>query len=211
MREIGNSSQYGLIIHIEQLGYSPQYDAQYLQQMIHERGNLRFRSPGWPYHVCELTHAHLTWWRTTFVSGRTCSNMGNEHICNSQVDFFILLPLYVLQMKTTHHNLSPTLLVGGFYFMYVYMLFLKRMITCPTSFGFLGSVMSYCLRSPWIQLLKYRNLSSNESRISVISPEINGTDGTMLLGQVTAATKRCLLNDFTSLKERMCSWFESPI
>lgn len=114
MREIGKSSQCGLIIHIEQLGYSPQYDALYLQQMIHERGNLRFRSPGWPYHVCELTHAHLNWWRTTFVSGRTCSNMGNEHICNSQVDFFILLPLYVLQIKTTHHNLSPTLLVGVF-------------------------------------------------------------------------------------------------
>ena len=33
--------------------------------------------------------------------------------------------------------------------------------------------MSYCLRSPCSQLLKYRNLSSSEIRISVIRPETN--------------------------------------
>ena len=42
--------------------------------------------------------------------------------------------------------------------------------TWPTSLGFLVSVMSYCLRSPWSQLPKYKYLSSREIRISVIRP-----------------------------------------
>ncbi len=47
-------------------------------------------------------------------------------------------------------------------------------ITCPTSLGFLVFVMSYCLMSPWIQLLKYRYLSSNEMTMSVITPKMMG-------------------------------------
>lgn len=42
--------------------------------------------------------------------------------------------------------------------------------TCPASLGFFVSVTSYCLMSPWIQLLRYRYLSSNERRMSVIKP-----------------------------------------
>ena len=42
--------------------------------------------------------------------------------------------------------------------------------TWPTSLGFLVSVISYCLRSPWSQLPKYKYLSSREIRISVIRP-----------------------------------------
>ena len=42
--------------------------------------------------------------------------------------------------------------------------------TWATSLGFLVSVMSYCLRSPWGQLPKYKYLSFREIRISVIRP-----------------------------------------
>lgn len=47
--------------------------------------------------------------------------------------------------------------------------------TWPTSFGFLVSVMSYCRMSPWSQLLKYKNLSSKDRMMSVISPGISGS------------------------------------
>ena len=41
---------------------------------------------------------------------------------------------------------------------------------CPTSLGFALLVMSYCLISPCTQLLKYKYLSSNDNRMSVITP-----------------------------------------
>lgn len=59
------------------------------------------------------------------------------------------------------------------------MLPLAAATTPPTkilevNFGWAGSEMSYCTMSPRSQLLKYRNLSSREMRMSVIS---GGTSG----------------------------------
>ena len=48
---------------------------------------------------------------------------------------------------------------------------IQSKLTCPTSFGWAWSVMSYCLTSPWSQLLKYKYLSSSDINRSVISPE----------------------------------------
>ena len=72
-----------------------------------------------------------------------------------------------------------------------------HIFTCPTSFGLLGSVMSYCLMSPWIQLLKYRNLSSNEIRISVIRPRPRMTTVIIITFQETLK----LLNVYPSAKQ----------
>lgn len=43
-------------------------------------------------------------------------------------------------------------------------------LTCPTSLGLRVSEMSYWRMSPCSQLLKYRNLSSSEMRMSVMKP-----------------------------------------
>lgn len=42
--------------------------------------------------------------------------------------------------------------------------------TCPTNFGHAGSVMSYCLTSPWSQHELYKYLSSRDSKMSDIKP-----------------------------------------
>ena len=47
---------------------------------------------------------------------------------------------------------------------------INNVLTWPTSFGFLVSVISYCLMSPCSQLPKYKYLSSSEIRMSVIRP-----------------------------------------
>ena len=57
--------------------------------------------------------------------------------------------------------------------------------TCPTSLGLRLSVTSYCLTSPWSQLLKYRYLSSSDIRMSVIRPDSEQSENTFYLTHAT--------------------------
>jgi hypothetical protein len=61
----------------------------------------------------------------------------------------VIISVYIVQYECMGHN---------------------AVCTCPTNFGFAVSVISYCLKSPWSQLLKYRYLSSRDMTKSVIRP-----------------------------------------